>query len=510
MKCFPAFAAACAVLLVSCTQSENPVGLLPQEDRAPQFDQVSEFLDLGGVFYAYMDLTNEAENLGRKLTEVLSEVKSSIPNVPPVPLDFEKVMAATGLSGLDAIGMSSRETEEGRFHNRSILFFPEGVSGFFRIFGDTPHPFDSLDLAPASADMVFEMSYRPTEVRDTILAVGDALAGTLGRGIIAARLQAPIPEMGNRTLNQLIEGAGNRGIGIIDFDTDTPLNLAQLGTVPRTEFLFAVDGITDLMMSAQALVEQQPDIQWTETATGFEITVEDSAPPPFDYVQPVLVADTQTERVFLASNRAFLEECLQNGNKLKDTEDFREAANFLPPEGVLLSYVSPEYSEALLTLISSSLNASPMADPRMAEVFKMLIPSIEKPMAAVTTVGPEGLYSASNLSYSHRTTIASLSLQPLVFAVGMGSAMAIPAFQKVRTNSKEKTILNNLRMVSSGGQQYLLEEGVEKVTYEQLVPTYFREITPVAGEDYTGLVVEALGGTLSVTTDSGKTIEYEY
>jgi type IV pilus assembly protein PilA len=107
--------------------------------------------------------------------------------------------------------------------------------------------------------------------------------------------------------------------------------------------------------------------------------------------------------------------------------------------------------------------------------------------------------------------MANIAVQPVVFLTGMSAAMAVPAFQKVRETSKQKTIMNNLRQIASGGQQFMLEEGVAKATYSDIVPEYVRPLIPVDGEDYTTLEVTSLGdGTLSVTTDSGKTVEYTY
>ena len=97
----------------------------------------------------------------------------------------------------------------------------------------------------------------------------------------------------------------------------------------------------------------------------------------------------------------------------------------------------------------------------------------------------------------------------VVVIIGLLAAMAIPAFQRVRENSQNKTIVNNLRQVASGGQQYLLEYGVTSVDYSSLVGTYFPSIATVAGESYTGLAVTN-SGTLSVTKTDGVSIIYTY
>jgi type IV pilus assembly protein PilA len=57
----------------------------------------------------------------------------------------------------------------------------------------------------------------------------------------------------------------------------------------------------------------------------------------------------------------------------------------------------------------------------------------------------------------------------VVVIIGLLAAMAIPAFQKVRASSQEKTILNNLRQLSGAAQTYFLENNTTTVTYAQLV-----------------------------------------
>lgn len=94
--------------------------------------------------------------------------------------------------------------------------------------------------------------------------------------------------------------------------------------------------------------------------------------------------------------------------------------------------------------------------------------------------------------------------------IGLMAAMAIPAFQKVRAVSQEKAILNNLRQLDAAAQQYMLENGVHQASYANLVGSgpahYIRNLTPVAGEDYSSLVIRATDSEISVTTGEGRVI----
>jgi type IV pilus assembly protein PilA len=74
----------------------------------------------------------------------------------------------------------------------------------------------------------------------------------------------------------------------------------------------------------------------------------------------------------------------------------------------------------------------------------------------------------------------------VVVIIGLLAAMAVPAFQKVRTASQEKTILNNLRQLSSAADQFFLERGLTTVNSVALVGTgsYINSIVKVRGESY--------------------------
>jgi type IV pilus assembly protein PilA len=98
----------------------------------------------------------------------------------------------------------------------------------------------------------------------------------------------------------------------------------------------------------------------------------------------------------------------------------------------------------------------------------------------------------------------------VVVIIGLLAAMAIPAFQKVRANSQNKAVTNNLRQLSSAADQYFLEFGLTVVSSAVLVGTnstqYVKVINTVARETYNadltqGQAVSAAGvaGVRTVT-----------
>ncbi len=97
----------------------------------------------------------------------------------------------------------------------------------------------------------------------------------------------------------------------------------------------------------------------------------------------------------------------------------------------------------------------------------------------------------------------------VVVIIGLLASMAIPAFQKVRTNSQDKAVLNNARQLSAASDQYYLENGVTTVTLTDLVgpTTYIKALNTVAQEAYPSYLTQ--GTTITITGVAGaRTITY--
>jgi type IV pilus assembly protein PilA len=96
----------------------------------------------------------------------------------------------------------------------------------------------------------------------------------------------------------------------------------------------------------------------------------------------------------------------------------------------------------------------------------------------------------------------------VVVIIGLLAAMAIPAFQKVRTSSQDKAVLNNARQLAAAADQYFLENGVSSVTQGSLVgaANYVKALNLVAGETYpatyaqgTTITVDGVAGARTIT-----------
>ena len=96
----------------------------------------------------------------------------------------------------------------------------------------------------------------------------------------------------------------------------------------------------------------------------------------------------------------------------------------------------------------------------------------------------------------------------VVVIIGLLAAMAIPAFQKVRSASQDKTVLNNMRQLGAAADQYFLENGVSTAERTSLVGSsaYIKALVSAANEVYPdyytqgeSIVVTSIAGVRSLT-----------
>ncbi len=99
----------------------------------------------------------------------------------------------------------------------------------------------------------------------------------------------------------------------------------------------------------------------------------------------------------------------------------------------------------------------------------------------------------------------------VVVLIGLLAVMAIPAFQKARIASQDKTILNNARQLGAAADQYFLEEGVSTAEITSLVgpQSYVKSLSTVANEQYPNVFTQSVPITISGIAGS-RTITYHH
>ena len=111
-------------------------------------------------------------------------------------------------------------------------------------------------------------------------------------------------------------------------------------------------------------------------------------------------------------------------------------------------------------------------------------------------------------NYKSSKGFTLVEIMIVVVIIGLLAAMAIPAFQKVRSASQDKAVTNNMRQLGAAADQYFLENGTNWVWLPALVGSsyYVKALSTVANENYpydytqgVPIIVSGIAGTRTLT-----------
>jgi type IV pilus assembly protein PilA len=502
-----------SVLMISCKDSKSVGSTSADPDNS--FATVDAYLEQGGVLYGFVDVEGDLERIAKGANEMLTNLRSTINELAMVPqLPMDSIVEQLGLSSIRAIGMSSTEREQG-FQNRTFLLTEGSPKGLLAMYGKENSPFLVPDLAPQDADIAVEQTLNTAALLDTTRDLASLLMGTTGASMIENYLAMPVPGS-DLKVNELIAAIDGRMYLIADIDESATMEVPEYGTMPRIEFILRLESAAPLATKLGKLpaLAAMPDFKM-EMDGG--LTVLSGFLPKNALYAPLIVGNETSGELFLCSSRAFYDSCLQGSSaKLKSSKAFAGATEGLPKSGYAFGYISPEVGSLLKELIDRSMEEAVKTGGQEAAAFRPYMnwsiePMVsEFPMAYAGSVEANGLYSVANWNVSHKRNLATMAYANPV-TIGLVAAMAIPAFQKVRNTSQEKTITNNLRQLASGADQYFLENGVTSVkTSELLGPNgYIRSFEPVAGETYPQEINTKMD-KISATLPNGETVSISF
>lgn len=502
-----------SALMLSCKDSK-PVGST-SADPDNSFAAVDAYLEQGGLLYGFVDVEGDLERIAKGANEMLANLRPTMKELMMVPqLPLDSIVEQLGLASIRAIGMSSTKREQG-FQNRTFLLTEGTPKGLLAIYGDENSPFLVPDLAPQAADIAVEQHLNTAALLETTRDLAKLVMGATGASMIENYLSMPLPETDVK-VSDLIAAIDGRMYLIADIDESATMEVPEYGTMPRIEFIVRLESAAPLANKLGKLpaLAAMPDFKM-EVDGG--LTVLSGFVPKNPFYAPLILGNETSGDLFFCSSRAFYDRILQgSGGKLKDSTAFADATEDLPESGYAFAYISPEVGSLVKGWVDRSMEEATQVGGQEAAALRPYMnwsmqPIVaEFPMAYAGSVEANGLYSVANWNVSHKRNLATMAYANPV-TIGLVAAMAIPAFQKVRTTSQEKTITNNLRMLASGADQYFLENGVTAVTTSELLgpDAYIRSFEPVAGETYPEEISIKMD-KITATLPNGETISINF
>lgn len=477
------------------------VALVPETERSAHFAAATRHLELGGVLFGYIDIDGDVERLAEVLRRYSTTVAEQAPMARAfIPEDFRPFFVDLGLTDVKAVGFSSVAAEGGGFRNRVFFHTPQGRRGLLAALGGPEAEFAVAKIAPADADLVYETEL---DAPAAYAAVRELVARAAGEPVAKMLdLRAAMPDGGSPfSVKDVLEAARGRFSLVLRVDGARKVEINPQVTIPDFDLAIRLEhGGAKLVPFLDAMQELRRE----ERAGGVLAYTEESgrALPPLGWKPELLV---EGDRVTFASRPGFLP-AAGAGATLADDAAFRAALAGAGASGNGLTYVGPR----LVAKVREGMGYT-AADANQQRVYDQMLNFLPPPDVALVSVRrnlPDGVLFSSHWSSSLKGDLVFAN-PGMVVTGGLVAAMAIPAFNKVRTASREKAVLNNLRQLGAASEQYFLETGKTVCTYHDLVgrDKYIREIRPVAGEDYTQMVFRQ-GEPLRARLPDGRVIEH--
>ncbi len=424
------------------------------------FFTVVEQLDLGGVFFGYIDIEEDIAGFAADLNRFIAEIQEHVSPFPPLPVDVEAIVRSAHLDGLRAVGLSSVRSE-GLFRNSGFLYLPEGRQGVFRVMGGEPKPFAGLAYAPADTAFFYEIECDVPALTNVVTGIVETVMGDAGRNMIESWKEQPIDESGV-TPGEVIAALDGRLSVALGLNPGNRLPIPGAGaTFAEPELLVRAEGFGSLVLK---LLGDNPFFVRSDEGGVIIFETVEALPAPFSGKHPIFLIEDgnmffSLSREFLAENRDL------DGDTLGAQEEFATILEALGgPEGNGLLFVRPVVLDQIRRFVQESGGANPEMASSIA-ILQQMLPVTDRPIASLRQNVDHGILFKSEWPSSHKQTmISGAYFNPLV--LGLLSSMAIPAFTRVREDSIEARTDNDARQIAAAAQQYFLEENVEEVLVE--------------------------------------------
>jgi hypothetical protein len=351
----------------SPTPVPSPSATVASSPKTPFFAVTSQLDSDGGLYY-YCETNKILAQITKGITAARDATMLSGKLTPEQSVKLKQqfdialqLLTSSGLTGLQAVGGSSKQEAADSYLTKSVAFAPAPTGFLWSTFCRQPHLFDAIEFVPANAEAFafFDID---------LSALWSSLERDLSGSSIPEATQFikdfPLQVAGatGMQLSEILASLGDQAGYIVTLDPATKVKIPIGGNEqeiaePAAAILWKVrDEKLFTMLEALAMLSQ--DVQKVDE-DGLKlrvINIANSVP----YFHPTLARFG--DYMVIASNdklvRALRDTKLGKAPGLKARADFAAISKGLPNRGSSLQYISKQFQSVYYTLQEKQLASS--------------------------------------------------------------------------------------------------------------------------------------------------------
>jgi hypothetical protein len=355
----------------SPTPVSSPAAIGSASPKTP-FSIVTSQLDSEGGLYYYCEIDKILAQIMKGVTAARDATVLSGKLTPEQSAKTKQqfdlalqLLTSSGVSGLQAIGGSSKQESANTYLTKSVVFAPAPTGFLWATFCKQPHSFDVIDFIPANTEAFafsdFDLSglWSTLEKDLTASQIPDAVQ-------FAQEFPKQVAGATGMQLSEILASLGDQAGYIVTLDPNSKVRIPIAGgeqevSEPAAAILWKVRD-EKLFTMLEALAELSQDVEKAdEPDLKLRIVnLKGSAP----YLRPTLARFA--DYLVFASNdklvRALKDTKSGKVAGLKIRPDFATISKGLPDHGNSLQYVSKQFQSAYYTLQEKQLASSYPSD----------------------------------------------------------------------------------------------------------------------------------------------------
>jgi hypothetical protein len=487
----------CATLALLATATimgaQTPQKTTPDSELVPntRFQTMAERLDSGGLVYNYQDLTGLMESYAIIAKDMAAQFSPETDS-KAIEDKVQKTVLTLGLASFVDYGRSSILRKDGRSQGKAFLRVDK-FSGLLSTDAETAKPLRLTNSLPGYTAVALVSRWNATLIWDKAMEVGSIWVTADKMDEFRQGLEKNKEQTGV-DVEAVVKSLGREAaLALLLHPSETrilPLGKSK-ATIPRIGIVALAEVRNDTIFDLLRKSAEENKLAMKPSASdpkGWKILRYNV---PFIlqmWIKPVVASNG---KVFVASLvDTDFEEILETPSsspKLLSTPESKNLMAGLPSTYQSLLYISPRLTDTLTTVGAGALK-NPM--PSEAKVIvQQVIEQVggARGYVSVDVYEKEGIFSHSRSRQTNPLAMAvsnSGSATVLLAAGGVATAIAVPAFQRARENSRGQACQENLSKIDGAKEQYALEFRLTngtKVTMDDLVakngdgPGYLRE-----------------------------------